>query len=221
MTPLVIVGAGGLGREVAWLVEELNSDSKRYEFVGFVDDKATETVEGYPVVGTLDEWLRNPDPRVQVVCAIGDPFIRHRVIERVKTANVSFATLVHPSVRMSRWVELGPGTIVCANTSFTTNIQIGAHSVFNPDCTVGHDTSLGDFTSVMPGAHLSGDVVCGTGNYFGAGSVVSNRVTIGSWSVIGAGAVVVKDLPSGVVAVGVPARPIKDNPRVPETFVAD
>lgn len=221
MTPLIIVGAGGFGREVAWLVEEINEDRQRYELVGFLDDTATETFEGYPVIGTTDEWLRSPDTRVKIVCAVGDPLTRSRIVERFVAAKVAFATLVHPSVRRSRWVEIGPGSIVCADTVLTTNVQIGAHGILNLDCTVGHDTKMGEFASVMPGVHLSGDVICGTGTYFGTGATVINQVSVGSWTVIGAGAVVSSDLPSGVVAVGVPARPIKDNPRIPETFVAD
>lgn len=213
--PLIIVGAGGLGREVAWLVEDINQESPRYELLGFLDDATTSTAEGYPVISSVHAWLETPDPRVRVVCAIGDPLTRFRIVRRFKEAGISFATLIHPTARHSRWVEFGPGTIVCADTILTTNIKVGAHSMFNLDCTVGHDTKLGDFTSLMPGVHVSGDVVVGTGTYFGTGATVINQVSIGDWTTVGAGAVVAKDLPSGVIAVGVPAKPIKDNPRVP------
>lgn len=221
LIPLIIIGAGGLGREVAWLVEDINEESRMYEFLGFLDDKATDTAEGYPVIGTTGEWLKSPDSGVSVVCAIGDPFIRYSVAQRFSAAAVPFATLVHPSVHHSRWVELGPGTIVCANTSLTTNVRVGAHALFNPNCAVGHDVVLGDFASLMPGVHISGDVVCGTGTYFGVGSTVINQVSIGSWTVVGAGAVVTRDLPPKVVAVGVPAKPIKDNVRFPRDSEVD
>lgn len=216
MKPLVIVGAGGFGREVAWLVEQLNEESPEYEFIGFLDDGATETVEGYPVIGTTKAWLENPDQRVHIVCAIGDPFTRLRIVKRFGAVGVPFATLIHPSVRRSRWVEIGPGSIICAGTTLTTNIKVGAHSILNLDCTVGHDTQLGDFTSLMPGVHVSGDVICGAGTYFGTGATVINRVSVGDWTIVGAGAVVASDLPSRVVAVGVPAKPIKENSRAPE-----
>lgn len=221
LTPLVIVGAGGLGREVAWLVDDINQDSARYEFLGFLDDVTTETMEGYPVIGTTEEWLKQPDSRVHVVCAIGDPFVRYSVVNRFAAEHIPFETLVHPSVQRSRWVELGPGTIVCANTSLTTNVRVGAHALFNPNCAVGHDVTMKDFVSLMPGVHISGDVLCGTGAYFGVGSVVINQVTVGQWAVVGAGAVVTKDLPPAVVAIGVPARVIKENPRVPADAARD
>lgn len=221
MKPLVIIGAGGFGREVAWLVEQLNEESNRYELIGFLDDDATTTVERYPIIGSTIEWLENPDTRVHVVCAIGDPFVRFRIADLFKSAGVTFATLVHPSVQRSRWVDIGPGSIICAHTILTTNIRIGAHSILNLDCTVGHDTQLGDFASLMPGVHLSGDVACGTGVYFGTGAAIINNVSIGEWTIVGAGAVVTADLPSRVVAVGVPAKPIKENPRVPSKETSD
>lgn len=216
--PIIVVGAGGLGREVAWLIEEINEESPTYEFLGFVDDRATETVEGYPVLGTVGEYLARVDTRVQIVCAIGAPHIRYAIVQRLRGANLKFATLIHPSVRRSRWVEFGPGTIVCANTSLTTNVKVGAHALFNPNCAIGHDVSLNDFTSLMPGVHISGEVSVGVGTYFGVGSTVINQVSIGDWTIVGAGSVVTQNLPSRVVAVGVPAKPIKENVRVPDVL---
>lgn len=219
VTPLLLVGAGGFGREIAWLVHEINEEKPTYEFIGFIDDDVALTVEGYPVLGTIDAWLERIDRRVHVVCTVGDPLTRSRLVHRLAASGATFATLVHPSVRKSRWVQLGPGTIVCANTVFTTNVQVGAHGIFNLDCTVGHDTKFGDFASVMPGVHVSGDVLCGVGTYVGTGAAIINRVEIGDWTIVGAGAVVSGDLPGGVVAVGVPARPVRTNRRVPDGFV--
>lgn len=218
LTPLIIIGAGGLGREIAWHVEEINAEKPTFELLGFLDDVATQTPEGYPILGTTDDWLKEPEVGVHVVCAVGDPLARYRIVRKFAARGVPFATVIHPTVRRSRWVEFGPGTIVCVNTSFTTNVRVGAHALFNPDCTVGHDVEIADFASLMPGVHISGDVVLGEGTYFGVGSVVINKVKVGAWSVVGAGAVVTKDVPSGVVTVGVPAKPIKRNARVPEDF---
>ena len=213
--PLIIVGAGGFGREVAWLVESINAERPRYELLGFLDDTASSTPEAYPVLGTLDNWLAAPERGVQVACAVGDPTTRFRIVQRLDAAGVTFATLVDPSLRSSRWVEIGPGGIVCAATVFTTNIRIGPHAIINLDCTIGHDSQIGAFASLMPGVHISGEVDLGIGIYLGTGAVVINRIRIGDWTVIGAGAVVSRDLPSRVVAVGIPAKAIKANADAP------
>ena len=213
--PLVLAGAGAFGREVAWLVDELNSDSPQFELLGFIDDTVTATPEGYPVLGTVQEWLASPARDAVVACTLGDPIARHHVVQSLQAGGATFATLIHPDVRRSRWVEVEPGSIICAGSILTTNIKVGAHAIINLNCTVGHDCVLGELTSLMPGVHLSGDVHLGRGSYFGTGAVVINDVTIGAWTVVGAGAVVSSDLPAGVVAVGVPAKAIKSNSRAP------
>lgn len=213
---LVIIGAGGFGREVAWLVQEINREQDAFDFVGFLDDSLTSTTEGYPVLGTLNAWLQRPQVDAMYVCAVGDPLTRFKIVSRLESAGLSFAALIHPSVRLSDWVTIGEGSIVCAGVTLTTNIEVGRHSILNLHCTVGHDTTLGDFTSMMPGVHISGEAKMGEGVYLGTNAAVINQVSIGPWTVVGAGAVVAGDLPGGVVAVGVPAKPIKANPRSPE-----
>ena len=213
--PIAIVAAGGFGREVAWLIEEMNADTPRYDFVGFLDDHATSTPEGFPVLDSVAGWLARGRRDVQLVCAVGEPAARMKVVERLESAGCRFATLVHPMVRQSRFVEIGSGSIVCAGTILTTKIRLGRHVIVNLDCTVGHDTSLDDFNSLMPGVHVSGDVHLGCGVYAGTAASFINGITVGAWTVIGAGAVVSSDLPGGQVAVGVPARVIKANPRAP------
>ena len=220
LTPLAIVGAGGFGREVAWLADDINRETPTFDFVGFVDDGASSTPEGYPVLGTTDRWIADGRTDVHLVCALGDPVTRWKVADRLSQAGFRFATLIHPSVKRSRHVRIGPGGMICADNILTTNIDIGAHALLNLDCTVGHDSRLADYVSMMPGVHISGDVTTDVGAYFGTGAVAINGVRIGAWSVIGAGAVVSSDIPRGMIAVGVPAKAIKPNGRAPQEDAA-
>lgn len=220
LTPLAIVGAGGFGREVAWLADDINQEEPTYDFVGFVDDGQSSTAEDYPVLSATDQWISDGRTDVQLVCALGDPVTRMNVAIRLSRAGFSFATLIHPSVKRSRHVRIGPGGMICADNILTTNIDIGAHALLNLDCTVGHDSRLADYISMMPGVHISGDVTTDIGAYFGTGAVAINGVRVGAWSVIGAGAVVSSDIPRGMIAVGVPAKPIKPNARAPREDVA-
>ncbi|MEA4883834.1 MAG: acetyltransferase [Clostridia bacterium] len=209
MKRIAIVGAGGFGREVAWLIEEINVASPEWSLLGFLDDGATgTTVEGQPVLGPIDH-VGELDQDVYVACAIGDPRLRKRLVDKLQQFHRRFATLIHPSVRKSQHVAIGEGSIICAGTILTTNISIGKHCLLNLDCKVGHDSILGDFTSCMPAVNIAGDVIIEEGCYFGLNACVINRKRVGGWSVIGAGAAVVKDIPARTVAVGVPATPIK------------
>ena len=206
---LVIIGAGGLGREVAWLVADINRHRQEWDFVGFVDDGIQgKTPEGYPVLGTLDYFLELPSHPWAVV-AIADSEARKAITQRLHSHGINIATLIHPSVSMSDYVRIDPGTIICSGTVITTNVTLGQASIVNPNCFIGHDTVLEDFVSLMPAANLAGEVRVGEGSYFGLNSCVINRTNIGKWSIIGAGATVVNDIADYSVAVGVPARVIK------------
>jgi sugar O-acyltransferase (sialic acid O-acetyltransferase NeuD family) len=211
MKDIVIIGAGGFGREVAWLIEDINKENTEWNILGFVDDNkeihGTE-MNGYNVLGGI-EWLKSQE--LNVVCAIGDPIIKKKTIERLNGSNNSFPVLIHPSVIHSDRVTFGEGSIICAANIITTDIKIGNHVIINLDCTIGHDAVLGDYTTVLPSVNVSGFVVTDKSVSIGTGSAIIQGVKIGENTVVGAGSVVVKDLPKNCTAVGAPAKPIKFN----------
>lgn len=209
MKNIVIVGSGGFGREVAWLIEDINKVKPVWNIVGFVDDNndlTDSTVNGYKVLGNID-WLI--DKEVYVVIAIGDPVGKKNVFERIKNTNNSFPSLIHPSVIMSNSVNIGDGTIICAANILTVNIEIGNHVIINLDCTIGHDAVIHDYATILPSVNVSGYVDIGECVSVGTGSAIIQGLKIGDNAVIGAGSVVVKDIPANCTAVGVPAKPIK------------
>ncbi|MGI6684352.1 MAG: acetyltransferase [Bacillota bacterium] len=213
MKPLIIIGVGGFGRETAWIVQKINKNNPTWEFKGFVDlydNNKTQTVEGYPILGDL-KWLKQVSPDAYLVCAIGDPVKRYKLTRELEDIGFSFGTLIDPSVQMSDFIKIGEGSIICASCILTTNINIGKHVLLNLGCTVGHDTILEDYFSAMPGVNIAGDVKIGTGTYFGTGATIIDKLTVGAWSVIGAGAVVTKNIPANVMAVGVPAKIMKEH----------
>lgn len=209
MKDIVIIGAGGFGREVAWLIEDINKKNKEWNLIGFVDDnesiQGTE-INGYEVVGNV-EWLRKQE--LHVVNAIGDPIVKKIVMERLKASKNIYPVLIHPSVIYSDKVSFGEGSIVCAGNIITANIEIGNHVIINLDCTIGHDAVLGHYTTVLPSVNVSGFVRTEECVSIGTGSAIIQGVTIGANTIIGAGSVVVKNLPSNCTAVGSPAKPIK------------
>ena len=211
---LIIIGAGGLGREVAWLVERINHQSPTWNLLGFVDDnpKLHHTiVNGHPVLGSCEALATYQD--VYAVCAVGAPKVRRRIIERIKTISPSrkYATLLDPTVEKSDTVTIGEGSIVCAHSILTVNIHIGDHVIVNLDCKIGHDAVVDDFATVHPSVNISGDVHVGEGAEIGTGTRIIQRTTIGRNAVVGIGSVVVDDIPGDCVAVGCPARVVKFN----------
>jgi len=214
MTGVVILGAGGFARETYWVFLEDNAEKKKWNVMGFVDDNpklhGTELCD-IPVLGGF-EWLeQNAGKNFQVICGVGNPRLRKAIAARASALGFDFCTVVHPAVRMSRWVELGAGSIVTAGSILTTQIKIGPHTIVNLDTTIGHDTIVGAYCNINPGCHISGCVKFGDGVDFGTGAVIVHGKSVGDWSIIGAGAVVAEDIPSHVTAVGVPCRVIKNH----------
>jgi sugar O-acyltransferase (sialic acid O-acetyltransferase NeuD family) len=209
---LYIVGAGGFGREVAWLIERINSVDPTWNFKGFLDDNTAvqETMlDDYPVVGGCD-YLKSVQQEAWVVCAVGATKTRKKLVEKLQSyPNVRFATVVDPSVLQSKRVTIGEGSIICAGTIITVDVTIGSHVIINLDCTLGHDDIIQDFVTIYPSVNVSGNVIVGECAELGTGMQVIQGKNIGRESIIGAGAVVVKDVPEKCTAVGSPAKPIK------------
>ncbi|MEN6348215.1 MAG: acetyltransferase [Syntrophomonas sp.] len=207
--PLVIAGAGGLGREVACFMTDPICSQLNWNLLGFADDnKQGATIEGLPILGPI-RCLFDLPSLPWVLVAIAHAHTRRRIFKELKEGNIPIATFVHPNSTISSCVHIGEGSIVCSGSILTTNVTLGNGCIINPGCFVGHDTVLGDWTSLMPHAKIAGEVTVGEGSYFGINSTVINRTSIGEWSVIGAGAAVTGDIPSFSLAVGVPARVVK------------
>ena len=212
MKDLIIIGASGFGREVAWAVERINERKPTWNLKGFIDDNEEiqgAEINGYKVLGKTENVKDFPD--AYYVCAVGSSRIREKIINHIKEINpeINFGTVIDPSVEMSDLVSIGEGTIICAHTIITVNITIGNHVIINLDCTVGHDAVLNDFVTLYPSVNVSGITNIGYGVELGTGMQIIQGKKVGDHSIVGAGAVVVKDIPEKCTAVGSPAKPIK------------
>ena len=212
-TPLIVVGAGGFGREVLDLIDAVNgaSDEPVFELLGVIDSTPIGpnidllAKRNVKYLGDETQWFSGGQS-AQYVIGIGDPHVRQAVDERFLDAGFSPATIVHPQSLLGSGCVVGAGSVICAGAIVATEVTLGRHVHLNPRATVGHDSILGNYVSVNPSATISGNVKVGDNTLIGAASVILQGLTVGDHSVIGAAACVVRDVPSATTVKGVPAR---------------
>ena len=215
-TDLVIMGAGGFGREASLLVEEINRSDKgkeEWNLLGFLDDdkeKWGQILRGYKVLGGWEVLAELPQS-VLTICVVGDPISKKRMVLQAEKLERRFANLIHPDLVLSVDVEVGSGVLINKGCLLTTNIAIGNHVSINPGCGIGHDVVIGAFATLMWRVNLSGAVQVGEGCLIGSGATILQGLTIGEGSIVGAGALLTKDLSGQCTAVGVPARVVNTN----------
>jgi len=206
---LYVFGAGGHGREVAWIARAVHPSVR---IVHLVDDEryAGEPVNGAPVAH-VSRVVSGDD--AAFVTAVGDADLRRAAAATLIAAGLTPLALVHPSAEVTPTARIGAGAVIFPGAFLSDAVRVGAHAVVNVGGSLSHDVVVGDFATLSPGVRVAGNVSIGEGVFLGIGaSVVNGRVgaplTIGPGAVVGAGATVIADIAPGTVVGGVPARPL-------------
>lgn len=206
--PLLILGTGVLAVEIADLISQVPG----FRTAGFVENmdrkRCTETLEGLPVL-----WIDDIADLAPTHWAVGGLATTHRgrFSGQTDAVGMAFATIVHPTARVSPTAILGEGCIVSSGALIAAHVRLGRHVFVNRGAMVGHHTEIGDFCSLGPGVNIGGLGRISERVYLGIGAIVVDRISIGARSVVGAGALVVKDVPARVQVIGAPARITKRN----------
>lgn len=207
---IYIYGAGGAGRELAFTLSLEN----RWHVRGYIDDTpgfAGKGIDGIRVIGNIGSFAGREIPIA--VCVCDNPRIKRAVVSKAMAQGQhnfprvigSNQSIVSPSA------HLGVGCIVSLPHNFISPGVIFGDFVFvNCSTRIGHDVIIGDYTTIFSGIDIGGFARIGADCVIGSGSVINPHISIGDRSIIGAGSVVVRDIPAGVVAVGNPARVIRE-----------
>ncbi len=205
---IVIVGAGGFGREILAHIRSRKVADSEIEVLGFIDNNNFSPIDDMPVLGD-DNWaLTNIPATVGFICAIGDPERRKEICERWLVNGFHLVSYFHQPQNILGKCYLGKGTLVCAGAILTAGVITGKSCIVNLNVTVGHDVSLGDYVTLHPGCHVNGGVSIGAESQIGTGAIILPGIQIGEKAVIAAGAVVTQKVGKGEKVAGVPAKKI-------------
>ncbi|MBO7722080.1 MAG: acetyltransferase [Kiritimatiellae bacterium] len=210
MKHLVIIGAGGFGREMFGAAREAVGYGALFDVKGFLDARpgALDAFAGYPpVVG--DPAAYTPAPDDVFITALGDIAARRRCAEAVEKRGGRFISVVHRSAAVGPNVAVGEGSFVAANAVLTADVKVGRHVAVFHGSSVGHDSVLCDFCHVYAQCAIGGGVTVGEGAAVYPGAVVVPRRRIGAGAVVGAGSTVFLNVEDGARVFGSPAAPVR------------
>lgn len=207
---LVLWGSSGHASVVADVVRQ----EGRYVVIGCIDDLNPQprTTAAGPVLGSADKLLElRQQGIVHIIIAIGDNAVRMRLADKATSMGFELVTVIHPRATVAQGVKIGGGSVLMAGSVVNPGATIGDNCIINTCASVDHDCVLEEGVHICPGAHLAGGITVGRGTMIGIGACVRDQVRIGRNCIIGAGAAVVCDIPDGSIAVGVPAKVIRNN----------
>ncbi len=204
---LYIFGAGGHGRELAWLTSQIWGSKVALCFVvddAFVGNRKVDDISVRPLSSA------EPSTDSRFIVALGQGAARRRAAAKCDALGLLPTALIHPRVEMSARTRVAGGAVICAGSILTTNVSIGEHVHVNIGCTISHDVAIGDFSTLSPGVHISGHVHVGRDVFIGTGASIINGsaaepLVIGDGAVIAAGACVTRSVDPGALMAGVPA----------------
>lgn len=209
MRNLIIVGAGGFGRELLQWCKDIRKIKREWDIMGFIDDNL-EALDGYPcdykVLGRINEWKPTEDQVFAL--AVADPKTKKNIVRELAKREAKFISVIHPDARVGDFNKLGNGLILYPNARITVNVTIGDFVTILDNTSIGHDAVIGDYTTISASCGINGHVKVGKYSYFGCNASTIPGIQIGDECHIGVGSVVVNHIKPGMHVFGNPAKRI-------------
>ena len=205
MKDLIIVCAGSMGREVLQMVKDINRVTPTWNVLGFLSD-VPETLSGYSyeekIIGTIQSW--NVEPNQYFALAISDCKCKKSIVKILSSKGAKFATIIHPSALVSDTAKIGVGCIIYWNLDLGPDCCVGNYCTVMG--TVGHNSSIGDYSTICGNTSVNGHVSIGTETFVGSNVAIVPNTIIGNNVYIGLGSVVIKNVKDGSRIFGNPAK---------------
>ena len=209
MKEIIILGAGGTGREVMEFCEDIFSD-ENYRIKGFLSD-VLDVLDGldvpYPLLGTIKDYKIQEDDRF--ILAIGDVAGRRKIAENILAQGGKFLTFIHPSAQVCRSAKIGQGVIIFPFAYVGANATVGDYCFINLWAACAHDAVLGKFSELAPYSALSGGAQTGEECFLCIHSVVAPKTKIGNRVIISQGSVTKENQADNSFVIGVPGETFK------------
>lgn len=206
MKKIIIVGAGGFGREAYYLIKDINKVNPEWEVLGFIDDNPNALGDAKcdcPIIGNVSDWTPSED--VYFAMGISSPKTKEIIAKNMKGKGAKFTTLIHPSVPVYDYTTIGEGCIV-TGLSIGDNVKIG-NFVHVAGSMVGQDAVIDDYSTVTGFVNVTTSKL-GKRVFVGSHSVILNGISVGDDAFICAGSIVVKNVKPGYKVFGCPAKRI-------------
>ena len=210
MRQLVIIGAGGMGREVYHLATECEGYGVDFDIKGFLDDNIN-ALDGFefpypPVLSTISDY--NIEEEDVFACSIGNVHTKVKIVEHVESKGGKFINLIHPNVQINKTTKLGGGLLVFHDVHVGCDAKIGNHVMLQSYAAIGHDVVIGDFCRIDPKASVIGGVHMGNRVTLHTMSLLNHKVCVGDDATVGAMSFVVRKVKPGTTVFGIPAKEI-------------
>lgn len=208
MKSLIIIGAGGFGRELLQWIKDINAPQKKWVIKGFIDDNPN-ALDGFDyeirVIGSITNW--QPSSNEVFACAIADPHIKEKVVALLKARGAKFESIIHPTAVIGANNFIGEGLVAYPNSCITVDTHIG-NFVTLLISSIGHDARVGDFTTISSSCDITAGVNIGKSVFIGTGTTIIPKRKIGCDAFIGAGSVVFTHVKSKEKVMGNPAKKV-------------